>query len=99
MLFLPYGHIEAAQFWLVVLKVSIVCATKGAGYTGRTSDDLVKGHNLLYWCDPCLEVAHETRYFMSQTKGVLKGVISTFAAARDSFRRADGLRGIGLYTT
>jgi len=63
------------------------------------SDDLVKGHNLLYCCDPCLEVAHETRSFMSQTKGVLKGVISTFAAARDSFRRADGLRGIGLYTT
>jgi len=36
---------------------------------------------------------------MSQTKGGLKGVINTFAVARDSYRRADGLRGVGLYTT
>jgi len=36
--------------------------TKCAGYTGRTSD------NLLYCCDPCLEVAHEMRSFMRQTK-------------------------------
>jgi len=27
--------------------------TKCAGYTCRPSDDLAKGHNLLYCCDPC----------------------------------------------
>jgi len=65
--------------------------TKCAGYIGRTSDDLAKVHNLLYCCDPCLEVAHEIRSFMRQTKGGLKGEINSLGIARDSFRRAGEL--------
>jgi len=52
--------------------------TKCAGYTGRTSDDLAKGQNILYCCDPCLEVAHEMRSFLRETKGGLRGVINSF---------------------
>jgi len=49
--------------------------TKCAGYTGRTSDVLAKGHNLGYCCEPCLEVAYELSSFMRQTRDDLKGVI------------------------
>jgi len=38
------------------------------------SDDLAKGHNLLYCCDHCLKVVHEMKSLMSQTKGGFKGV-------------------------
>jgi len=42
-----------------------------------------------YCCDRCIEVAHEMRSFMRQTKGGLKGVINSFDIARNSFRPAD----------
>jgi len=52
--------------------------TKCAGYTGQTSVDLAKGHIILYYCDPCLELAHEMMSFVRQTKGGLKGVFDSF---------------------
>jgi len=87
-------------FGVVVFCMHITCITnatdvlahtKCARYTVRTSDDLAKGHNLLYFCDPCLEFAHEMRSFMRQSKSCLRGVINSFGVARDSFRRADEL--------
>jgi len=65
--------------------------TKCVGFNGRTSDDLAKGKNLNYCCDPCLVVANEMKSFMGQTKGDLKELINSFVVARDSFRRADDL--------
>jgi len=72
--------------WLCEKMVHSKCA----GYTCRP-DDLAKGHNLLFCCDPCLEVAQEIRSFMRQTKDGLKGIFNSFGIARDSFRQADEL--------